>query len=536
MYALFRRQLEPSSHSTPLSTLSALLLQLEERGEHEVCYALIKQEWNEKKHPSWKPSNSTVVDALTFKRQFECFTEVVRDFISGAMDRCSSFNRCFRSLVLDTISLLGFHDMRDSTKYRLACMQVTQNVQKGKWQFCISSCYSPALQAHLYVELRAQMLFKEALQIYDSCGLSDLNSSFLPAIVPVTSEELAAQEERLALEFMRIPLLAESIIVVDSMSTLYMASCALGLEEELKLLDRLTEADNWDLEAARLVERICQLGPYRGPVGLDSEWDAALQGPSTRSGTGAEILQIACLHFVLLFDLRALGHRMREAQAADELLSTLMVSPTRLKIGFRFDKSDVHMLLMAGGGKFVNAFNKFKSMVDIASIVQMLSNADSRASVKQTEGISPASAHFKTLATLKKGSQSSLSDLCFVFLGKKLNKSQQMSSWSVRPLTAEQQEYAALDAHCLLALLDIVTQLVSYRGESFKIGIVSAYPAYGDVLALTKELAQHVTNARADYSAGIYDSVCERIERMALDNNGNFEEQVEKDVFPIFSV
>lgn len=52
----------------------------------------------------------------------------------------------------------------------------------------------------------------------------------------------------------------------------------------------------------------------------------------------------------------------------------------------------------------------------------------------------------------------SLSAACHRFLGRPLLKTQQVSRWDSRPLTGEQRVYAALDAHCLIGLLDIAVQ------------------------------------------------------------------------------
>lgn len=49
----------------------------------------------------------------------------------------------------------------------------------------------------------------------------------------------------------------------------------------------------------------------------------------------------------------------------------------------------------------------------------------------------------------------SLSTACQRLLGKPLLKSQQVSNWDERPLSPAQLRYAALDAHCLIALLDV---------------------------------------------------------------------------------
>lgn len=47
-----------------------------------------------------------------------------------------------------------------------------------------------------------------------------------------------------------------------------------------------------------------------------------------------------------------------------------------------------------------------------------------------------------------------LREVCRRELGKPLDKSQQTSDWSQRPLSDEQVEYAALDAEVLLSLLE----------------------------------------------------------------------------------
>jgi len=46
--------------------------------------------------------------------------------------------------------------------------------------------------------------------------------------------------------------------------------------------------------------------------------------------------------------------------------------------------------------------------------------------------------------------------VCAALLGHQLDKTAQMSDWERRPLTSQQRHYAALDAHCLLALHAII--------------------------------------------------------------------------------
>ena len=49
-----------------------------------------------------------------------------------------------------------------------------------------------------------------------------------------------------------------------------------------------------------------------------------------------------------------------------------------------------------------------------------------------------------------------LASCCEFFLGRALNKSEQMSNWAKRPLSPDQVTYASMDAHVLLALLEAI--------------------------------------------------------------------------------
>lgn len=62
---------------------------------------------------------------------------------------------------------------------------------------------------------------------------------------------------------------------------------------------------------------------------------------------------------------------------------------------------------------------------------------------------------------------SSLSGLVQLCLGRKLDKSNQFSNWQQRPLRAEQVQYAALDAYCLMEIYDVMESEYTRRGGDF---------------------------------------------------------------------
>jgi ribonuclease D len=62
-------------------------------------------------------------------------------------------------------------------------------------------------------------------------------------------------------------------------------------------------------------------------------------------------------------------------------------------------------------------------------------------------------------------SATSLSKACEAFLGRPLLKTEQTSDWDRRPLSPAQLQYAALDAHASLALLDVALERVLGGGD-----------------------------------------------------------------------
>ena len=75
----------------------------------------------------------------------------------------------------------------------------------------------------------------------------------------------------------------------------------------------------------------------------------------------------------------------------------------------------------------------------------------------------------KVLGKQKRGGREGLSAICQRVLGKPLDKGSQLSNWARRPLTRRQQQYAALDALCLVDCVDKMidlTQALHAGGDS----------------------------------------------------------------------
>lgn len=74
----------------------------------------------------------------------------------------------------------------------------------------------------------------------------------------------------------------------------------------------------------------------------------------------------------------------------------------------------------------------------------------------------------------RRGMGLSLSEGCALHLHKELNKDERMSDWNLRPLSGAQLHYAALDAHCLLGILDDILERIGEK-ESERTGAGAMY-------------------------------------------------------------
>ncbi|KAM3381765.1 hypothetical protein P3S68_007338 [Capsicum galapagoense] len=184
-------------------------------------------------------------------------------------------------------------------------------------------------------------------------------------------------------------------------------------------------------------------------IGLDAEWKPNRTHHSTFPTVS--LLQIACQLTgpdnssvespVFLVDLDSIP-----LQSIYQLIKDVFVSTNVLKLGFRFKQDLVYLSSTFCAHGCEPGFDKVEPFLDITSIYNTLQPRQAgRKLSKQT----------KSLATI-----------CQEVLGISLSKELQCSDWSQRPLTEEQMQYAAVDAHCLILIFEVFKAKVVTEGNS----------------------------------------------------------------------
>jgi hypothetical protein len=177
-----------------------------------------------------------------------------------------------------------------------------------------------------------------------------------------------------------------------------------------------------------------------GTIGLDAEW--------TPSGF---LLQLAVSNAVYLVDLHTLVARGDEAsvRALDAALSALFGDLRRTKLAFGL--RDEFRTLSAAYPR-MRAFQA-ETLHGCVCVQQLHARAPRKGAPRSAKSSAALDAESDDS---KNGGRASLSAVCDELLGGPLDKTSQMSDWERRPLTEAQRRYAALDAHCLLALFDLL--------------------------------------------------------------------------------
>lgn len=169
-----------------------------------------------------------------------------------------------------------------------------------------------------------------------------------------------------------------------------------------------------------------------GVFGFDAEWG--------EDAKGVALLQLATTKNVILIDIPALSTRKEGADALKKTIGELFARRSAYVVGFAC-KQDMARLRATPCVSEEHWLGKTDSIVDVQSVV-----GERETSLRRL----------------------GLSRACEFFLGKPLDKAEQCSCWTARPLTHEQRVYAALDAWACAAIYAKVIPLQKRVHESNK--------------------------------------------------------------------
>jgi hypothetical protein len=116
-----------------------------------------------------------------------------------------------------------------------------------------------------------------------------------------------------------------------------------------------------------------------------------------------------------------------------------------IKVGWGF-QSDVSMLMSACQGRLGEHFACARSILNLDKVIAKMKRGYTVTFDRNGEEIK-----------IREPIATSLTLACERYLGRPLNKREQISDWDQRPLTSTQVLYASLDAHSLLGVLSAIT-------------------------------------------------------------------------------
>jgi hypothetical protein len=172
-------------------------------------------------------------------------------------------------------------------------------------------------------------------------------------------------------------------------------------------------------ELRQAFERLHQPPYQKGPFGFDAEWDEDTKG-------GASVLQLASPKIAILIDVPSLSATAAGCSALAETVGALFDSEDSIVVGF-CPRQDVSRMR----GSSHQSEHHWLGGIRATADAQKLAGQDE-----------------PRLAKL------GLSQVCEHYLGKPLDKAEQCSSWSSRPLSVKQRAYAALDAWVCAAVYE----------------------------------------------------------------------------------
>ena len=169
--------------------------------------------------------------------------------------------------------------------------------------------------------------------------------------------------------------------------------------------------------------------------------------------TRCQILQVACPTHAFLFDIQLLHPNAEDASLRSQLADLLLAvfsDHESIKVGMSFKEdwkrmhAEFHSL-----PAFQTTLHRF---VDLQPALRQLP-LDSEDFTAKVQDRKDSLTKLPSSGVMGRGSVSGvrtggLQRLCRSVLGVYLDKYQQLSNWSLRPLRADQLRYAAVDAHC----------------------------------------------------------------------------------------
>ena len=213
----------------------------------------------------------------------------------------------------------------------------------------------------------------------------------------------------------------------------------LGEEGRVVVVDGVESVEEFSSQLAKFLENAPADDRVEGVVGLDCEWKPSFLLASPQERQPVLLLQVSLqpIKTVFLFDLQTLlrpcrqpTETMNEVETqVSKALTVLFTSKQLLKIGFHL-VTDLRRL--TSSYPHVEAFRMYHSIAEVGSIAK-----------KSLQ-----------LAKIRNSKQAAMSlvKLTRYLMKKPMSKEQQISDWSLRPLTSAQIEYAALDAAVTPAL------------------------------------------------------------------------------------
>ncbi|KAL3907494.1 MAG: hypothetical protein SGILL_008851, partial [Bacillariaceae sp.] len=198
-----------------------------------------------------------------------------------------------------------------------------------------------------------------------------------------------------------------------------------------------------------IIEWLLQHPQDHGLVGIDSEWKPNFLAEDDRQAQPVLVLQV-CFHplsKVYLLDLQTLLRPMEaptepmneNEELVSQVLQLVFSTKRFIKVGFQV-LNDLQKL--AASYPHVTAFERVCSILETSKFALKVFQMTQ---VKQG----------RRLAT---SSLNTLTD--YLFHGKILDKTQQISDWSQRPLCRAQLDYAAMDAAVVVAIARLLMQSV----------------------------------------------------------------------------